>query len=452
VAERARRLALSHLACLGRHTVTGLLCAAGRQFQDWSADYRLLERERVDEEALFTALQRELENSLAPDQPLVAAMDDSILRKRGRRVSGVGWRKDPLGPAFHVNFALGQRVLQISAALPLNEHEARMVPIDFLHAPPAAKPRSNASHEEWQQYHEAAGQTQINVRGVERLRRLRERTPAGRPLWVLVDGRFTNRTVLRNLPPDTVLIGRIRKDAKLHERPGASPGGRGRRRVYGDRLPTPDDLRRDESVPWQSVAVFACGEHFQFHVKTLAPVRWSGAGARDLRLVVIRPLGYRKTRLGKLLYRRPGFLICTDPELPIEKILQAYVWRWDIEVNFRDEKTLLGVGQAQVRTPVAVQKAPAMGVAAYSLLLLAAARAFGAAGRPDQLPPPKWRAPRCDRRASTAELINQLRFEMWGEAIAPDNFSGFSPPASPPTHKPQKIPGALESAIFYAMN
>jgi hypothetical protein len=28
----------------------------------------------------------------------------------------------------------------------------------------------------------------------------------------------------------------------------------------------------------------------------------------------------------------------------------AYLWRWEIEVNFREEKTLIGCGQSQVRT------------------------------------------------------------------------------------------------------
>jgi len=39
-------------------------------------------------------------------------------------------------------------------------------------------------------------------------------------------------------------------------------------------------------------------------------------------------------------------LICTDPDLALEDLLQQYIWRWDIEVNHRDEKTILGVGQA----------------------------------------------------------------------------------------------------------
>ena len=43
-AERARAPALT---CLGRHTLSGSLCTAGQQFRDWSAAYRLFERERL---------------------------------------------------------------------------------------------------------------------------------------------------------------------------------------------------------------------------------------------------------------------------------------------------------------------------------------------------------------------------------------------------------------------
>jgi hypothetical protein len=37
----------------------------------------------------------------------------------------------------------------------------------------------------------------------------------GRHLRVVVDGRFTNAKLLKNLPANTTLIGRIRRDAKL---------------------------------------------------------------------------------------------------------------------------------------------------------------------------------------------------------------------------------------------
>ena len=47
----------------------------------------------------------------------------------------------------------------------------------------------------------------------------------------------------------------------------------------------------------------------------------------------------------------------TKLNLPVEKLLQYYLWRWGIEVNFRDEKTLIGTGQAQVRGTAANQVA-----------------------------------------------------------------------------------------------
>jgi hypothetical protein len=90
------------------------------------------------------------------------------------------------------------------------------------------------------------------------------------------------------------------------------------------------------------------------------------AGEMDLRLVVIRPVGYRLRSGARKLYTQPAYLICTDPLLALEDLLQEYIWRWDIEVNHRDEKTILGVGQAQVRNENSVQHIPALAVAAYA--------------------------------------------------------------------------------------
>ena len=47
---------------------------------------------------------------------------------------------------------------------------------------------------------------------------------------------------------------------------------------------------------------------------------------------------------GGLLYRQPAYLICTHPDQPVQELLQSYLWRWDIEVNHRDEKQIIGRG------------------------------------------------------------------------------------------------------------
>ena len=146
-----------------------------------------------------------------------------------------------------------------------------------------------------------------------------------------------------------------------------------------------------------------------------------------------------------MLYRKPAHLICTDPDASIQEILQAYLWRWDIEVNFRDEKTLLGVGQAQVRNEHSVESVPALAVAAYAMLLTSAIQAYGPSGEPDALPAPKWR--RKERlRASTQSLLQHLRHEVWADAL---RFSSFVSPHDSNT-KPQKLETTLPSALFYA--
>jgi len=420
---------LAHLLCPGRHTVTSLITTFGKQFQDWTADYSLYSRERLRPEVLFRQIRKEVEALKSPSRPLCVAIDDTILRKTGKKIPGTAYRKDPLGPAFNVNLAWAQRMLQLSGAVVCENDEARMVPIAFEDASTPRKPRKSAPSEETRAYREAMKQRNLNAVAIDALKQL-QKDRAGEcngtapALHALVDGSFTNRKVLRHAPENTVIIGRIRKDARLNKKPDEQPA-RGRKRIYGEDLPTPEQIRKDETIPWIKVRASAAGKRRDFEVKTLAPVRWRAAGEKDLRLVVIRPVGYRLREGGKLLYRQPAYLICTDADLPLEDILQEYIWRWDIEVNHRDEKTILGVGQAQVRNENSVASIPATAVAAYAMLHLAAIKAYGKSGKPGVIPEARWRDPSKKQRASTQDLVNELRRELWATAIRPEILTDF---------------------------
>ncbi len=449
--ERVRRHLLSQLLCMGRHTLTGVLGTSGRLFCDWSADYRMYSSERVEPENLFTPVRRCLTRRLAESQPLVAALDDTRLRKTGRKTHGVKYTRDPLGPAFHVNFIKAQRFVQISMSSPADNGMARMVPIDFVHAPAPQKPRADAGEQAHALFRQAQREMALPKVGADRLADLRNAMDAegeqDRPLWAVVDGGYTNRTFIKHLPERTTAVGRIRADAKLYHLPEPTEGKPGRNRVYGDRAPAPEELHKDPFVPWQHVEAFAAGKTHNFKIKTLAPLRWRPAGKEhDLRLIVIAPLGYRLTKNGKLLYRKPAYLICTDPDADIQEILQAYIWRWDIEVNFRDEKSLMGVGQAQVRNEHSVENVPALAVAAYAMLLTSSIQAYGPAGRPDSLPTPKWRNKKT-LRPSTQSLLQHLRHEVWAGAL---HFSSFASHRDLNT-KLEKLDMPIESALFYAV-
>ena len=425
-----------------------------RTQQDWTADYRLYTENRLDVEKIFGHVRTEIEQCGQPDSPLVVAMDDSLLRKTGRRIFGCGYRRDPLSPPFHVNFVRGLRILQISAAVRQgSEGAARMIPIDFQHAALAAKPHPRAPQEQHEAYRLERAARNINLVGRQRLADLRrqmdENGSASRRLIATVDGRFTNSTVLRQLPERTVLVGRVRKDSVFYEPPASQPQ-RGRKRKYGRRCPTPEALLNDQTVPWQAVKAYAAGQTYEFKVKTLGPVYTAmDKGQKALRLVVVQPVPYRRSQHSKLERREPAYLICTDPDLPLQELLQVYLWRWDIEVNLRDEKTILGVGQAQVRSESSNQNTPALAVASYAMLLLASVKTYGAEGKPDTFPSPLWYQRKPEKRATTNELINQLRWELWSATLKM-SFSGFSPTTAPDQNG-IKCDHPLESAVFLSI-
>jgi len=115
------------------------------------------------------------------------------------------------------------------------------------------------------------------------------------------------------------------------------------------------------------------------------------------------------------------------------------------QVNFRDEKTLLGVGDAQVRGPQAVQNVTATAVAAYALLLAAAQGINRAKPAEFALPRPKWQRKQ-PHRATTQSLIQQMRFELWGHTMSFSHFASKRP-ATPSAENSLHNPS---HAVLYA--
>jgi len=457
--ERARRLTFGLLSCLRMHLTSTAICASGRQFQDWSADYRVCSRSPWEPRQLFDVVLDHLPGLLPSAQaPVIVAIDDTILKKTSRRMPGVKVLRDPMSLPFHVNFCYGLRFVQVSALVSPREGAgpARALPVRFDFAPPANKPKKNAPDEDWKNYKEERKTRTLSLAGVDALSSVRasmDQRPETRhrPLIACGDNSYTNRAVMRNLPERTTYIGRMRKDAKLYyPLPAASGKAAGRPRRYGPVAPTPEQLLKDDAVQFVKVSCFAAGQMREFSVKVLGPVTWRKSGTdMPVQIVVVKPVGYRLRLGSKLLYRNPAFLICTDPQLHLVSLLQAYVDRWEIECNHRDEKSLLGVAQGQVWNPNSVRRLPPLQVAGYSLLLLASLLSSGFQRTDEYLPLPKWR--RKSVRPSLLDLLALLRDQIFSAAVNTpvlnfDDFANISSPAA----KLQKQPLAPETLCTLA--
>ena len=427
--QRAKEMGYGILSCTGRVTITGMIIAIGKQFLDWTAAYRLFMGDRMNVTKLFEISSQVCLENLESNQMIIAHMDDTIIRKVGKKIAGASWRRDPLGPAFHTNFIWAQRFIQLSLSLHDKDLncQSRSIPIDFHHCPSIKKPSKNATDGDLIVYKEAKKKQNLSVQGLERIKLLRDRLNQQgvkeRELIISVDGSYTNSNVLKKLPVNVTLIGRIRKDVHLNYLPETTKT-KGRNRIYGDEVPTPEQIRQSEDFPWVEVDAWAAGKSHKFNVKIIKSIRWRAAGKdHTMQLVVIRPLGYRLKKDSRILYRSPAYLICTDNNLSIEKLLQAYIWRWEIEVNFREEKTINGCGDAQVRNKISAAKLPAFVVAMHAFIHLADFITTKTQTK-ISLPKAKWEKSEPNQRSSTNNLLNIFRGYFWHEKPG-GSFSDF---------------------------
>src|SRR5260370_477629 len=144
--ERARRLAFGLLVSVRMHLTSNAICATGRQFVDWTADYRVCSRSPWNPHRLFDPIFDHLPQLLAsPGAPVRMALDDTMCKKSSARIPGVSMGRDPMSPPFHVNLCYGLRFVQASILVTSTQADgpARALPVRFDFAPPAKKPKQN---------------------------------------------------------------------------------------------------------------------------------------------------------------------------------------------------------------------------------------------------------------------------------------------------------------------
>ena len=336
-----------------------------------------------------------------------------------------------LGPPFQIQLQWGLRFVQAAVLLPLyrrGEGRARALPVRFSSAPAPRRPKKKAVPEEWKQYRQAQAARGVSARFVAQAQGLhRDLGRAGVKAKVMVlaaDGSFCNRRVFGAAWDRTTIVARARKDAVF-----CFPAAAASRRFYAAETFTPEQVRQNESIPWQKTRVYFGGKRRTLRYKLVSGVLWRGGARRcKLRLLVVAPTPYRNRKRGRWLYRRAAYLLTSELEATAPRLLQIYLDRWQIEVNHREEKDTLGVGQAQVWNEKAVPRQPASMVAAGVQRFVA--------GQPASLrtaPRPSLR-----RVAEVAPKATTALVPRSGDAAAPTSLRTAS--LATPVRHPGQLP------------
>jgi hypothetical protein len=409
-------LCLAHAFCglkiMHRKTITNFIRLLGLELEDWSKHYKLYSRSPWKPEALFQPIIKRA-GALGNEEYIQLAGDYTSVKKTGKHIPNTALIRDPMSPKFRHNLMLGHTFIHIAVTLPcyqVSTLAARSLPVRWQLLPKMKKPTKRSpkeKHEEYKRFLEENNRSKIFIKTLKKLREAIDKAGhKDKKLLVALDGDFCNRYVLGSDCERTDFAVRARKNLKLCFR--SEEGGR---RFYAKEKFTPEEIRQDKSIDWKTAQVFHSGEWREVDYKEVKGVYWQGGTKRkELRLIVIRPIPYRKTKTGRLLYRQPAYLLCTDLNLAVEKVLQAYFDRWEIEVNHREAKFFLGVGQAQLRNPNSIEKQPAQMMAAYSGLLLASILAMQHQDWHEMVEKTKWY--KSQKRPSCRDLSRFLLQEL----------------------------------------
>lgn len=410
------QFALALLMVMKRNTISQRITLLGQHHVDWNRFYRFFSRRDWEVCALFHQV---ILGALpwCSDNYLVCAADDTLAEHTGKQIYNIGFLRDPLSPKFRYNLVLGLRYLQISLLLPLYNTggeeccQACALPICFILAAVVRKPkgrRKPLTAAEEASLEEAKRQNTLSCYLVDRISSLRQwmnnNGLAKKLLLMVVDNGYCTATVFGIKLPGVHILARARSNYRLYLRDQRTG------KAQDDAGFTPADVRQNKDIPWQKTPVHFAGGQTTISFKEVTAICWTGGAAhRPLRLIVIRGTPYRRRKNAQISYRQPGYLLTTDLKAEVTFLIQSYFDRWQIEVNHREEKTVIGVNDAMVTTKNSVERAPGFAVAVYSLLKLATLMVMGPLRTDDYQDLPAWYAGA--RRPSCEDMLQKIRKE-----------------------------------------
>lgn len=333
----------------------------------------------------------------AVDGALQLAVDDTVTRKKGPKLFGLGTHLDPVrSTRGYRNFVFGHLWVVLVAVIRV-PFSSRLWAVPLFFRLYRQQKDCVRTRDRYRKKTELARE----------LIDLAAQTASTNTLHLSADSAYCCETVLRDLPRNVIVYGVLRDDAALTALPIARKRGPGRPRVRGERLPTPRQLAA-EPKPWRRIQATTYGHSRPLHIKQMCAQWYQGRGSELMRIVVVR------IDAGRLRQRT---YFCTDPSRSAREIVERYTARWQIEVCFRDMKQQVGFGTAPARKREAVERTTPFAGYVYSLTVLWACEALPIASAAPQIARP-WH--RDKTGLSFADLIHVARIDLLDPAVERD--------------------------------
>jgi hypothetical protein len=348
--RHAEVLLVGAILAPGKRTVTSILRITGLSREAHFVNYhRVLSRARWSGREAARLLLCLLIHAFAPTGPIILGLDDTIERRRGRRIKAKGIYRDPVRSSdAHFVKASGLRWISLMLLAPI-PWAARTWALPFLTALAPSERYCRERGHRHKKLTDWARQLVLQVR----------RWLPARELILVADMGFAALE----------LLTRLRLDAALYEpAPPRQPGTCGRPRTKGARLPTLSDVLTRTSTRWQRVTVpgwYGEGDRLIEFCSATAVWRHGGMPVVPIRWVLLRdPLGRFS----------PQALLCTNPRQAPLQIIRWFILRWQVEVTFQEARAHLGVETQRQWSDRAVARTTPCLFGLFSIVTLLAAQ------------------------------------------------------------------------------
>lgn len=293
------------------------------------------------------------------DGPLVFGIDETLERRRGRRIKAKGIYRDAVrSSASHFVKASGLRWVSLMWLAPIPWADRTWaLPVLTALAPS-------------ERYYQQLGRTHKKLTDWARqmIVQLRRWLPH-RTLVIVADSSYAVLDLLhfcQSMTRPVTFITRLRLDAALYDpAPPRLPGQMGRPRLKGQRLPTLIHLLDQPATAWTAVIIpWYDGTLRRVEIASHTAVWYhKGKAPVPIRWVLIRdPMGAF----------RPQALLCTELNVEPTRIIEWFVLRWQLEVTFQEVRTHLGVETQRQWSDLAVARTTPVLFGLFSWVTLAA--------------------------------------------------------------------------------
>jgi hypothetical protein len=335
--------------------VTGL--AQGRQFHRY---HRVLSRAEWSGLAVGRVLLGLLVATFAPAGPLLFGIDDTLERRRGKRIAAKGIYRDAVRSSHsHVVKASGLRWVCLMLLVPI-PWAARTWALPVLTALAPSERHNTERGRRHKTLTDWARQLLLVVR----------RWWPERAIVAVADSSYAALEFLaacRSWRNPVTVVTRLRLDAALYDpAPPRRPRQTGRPRLKGQRRPTLAAVAADPRTVWTEITVahwYGTGERTVEVASATAVWYHSGLPPVPLRWVLIRdPQGHFATQA----------LLCTDLASTPAQILAWFVQRWQLEVTFEEARRHLGLESQRQWSEAAIRRTTPVLLGLFSLVTLLA--------------------------------------------------------------------------------